>query len=85
MIWFEYVESVPLPLVIILETLALVLLYRHKNKRKKHQIYIIATLSISELNGALGVVVIHIITYKRTSLVAISLCWLYVILLVRFC
>ena len=39
MIWFEYVESILLPLIIILEILALVLLYRHKNKkRNKHQL-----------------------------------------------
>ena len=81
MIWFEYVESILLPLIIMLEILALVLLYRHKNKkRNKHQVYIIAALCIS----ALSFIVIHIITYKRASPVAISLCWLYVILFIRF-
>ena len=86
MIWFEYVESILLPLIIKVEILALVLLYRHKNKkRNKHQVYIIAALCISALNGALSVIVIHIIiTYKRASPVAISLCWLYVILFIRF-
>ena len=68
MTWFIYVECALLPLIVILEILALALLYRHKNKkRSKQQIYIIAGLCISELNNALAFIVNHIIKYSRVS------------------
>lgn len=85
MTWFLYVECALLPLIIILEILALALLYWHKNKRRnKHQIYIIAALCMSELNSVLAFIVNHIIKYSRFSPIVVGTYSLFFILFIRF-
>ena len=85
MTWFIYIECVLLPLTIVLEILALALLYRHKNKkRNKHQLYIIACLCTSELNGALALIVNHIIKYSRVSPTVVGTYSLVFVLFIKF-
>lgn len=62
--WFDYVEYISLPLLIVIEVIALVLLYRHKDsKRNKHQVYIIAALCLTELNGTLSFIIYYIVEH----------------------
>ena len=58
--------------------------WRRRNKRRnKHQIYLIATLCISEFNGVLTIAIIHIMVYKNVSLTLIGIFWFYLHLFVR--
>ena len=85
MFWFYYAEFILLPLIFSAEVTAFALLYRHRNKRRnKHQIYLIAALCISEFNGIMTIVIIHIMLYKNVSLTLLSIFWVYLHLFVRF-
>ena len=78
MIWFTYVEVVLLPLIIVAEIVALVVSNQQRNKvRNKQQMYLITTLCLSELNGAFGSIVIHIID-GRVPPIEIAIMWFYI-------
>ena len=48
MIWFNYVETVLLPLIIVAEIVALVVSSQQRNRiRNKHQMYLITVLCVS--------------------------------------
>ena len=84
MSWFFYAEFILLPLIFTAEVAAFALLYRHRNKRRnKHQIYLIATLCVSEFNVVLTIAIIHIMVYKNVSLTLIGIFWFYLHLFVR--
>ena len=84
MSWFFYAEFILLPLIFTAEVAAFALLYRHRNKRRnKHQIYLIATLCVSEFNVVLTIAIIHIVVYKNVSLTLIGIFWFYLHLFVR--
>ena len=81
--WFEYLECATLPCIVIVEIMALILLYRHRNKkRNKHQMYLVASLYISELNGVLASI-IACITYGKVSLIVSAILWFYIHCFVR--
>lgn len=59
-------------------------LYRHRNKkRNKHQICLKFALCISEFNGIITIVIIHIMLCKNVSLTLLSIFWVYLHLFVR--
>ena len=78
MIWFNYVETVLLPLIIVAEIVALVVSNQQRNRiRNKHQMYLITTLCVSELNGAFAAIVTHII-YGRLPEIGNAIMWFYI-------
>ena len=82
--WFIYFECVILPLLVVVHVVALCLLYHHRNKKGcKHQMYIVTSLCICELNGILMVIVYDIALHKNVSSTVIGICFCYLILFVR--
>ena len=82
--WFIYFECVILPLLVVVHVVALCLLYHRRNKIGcKHQMYIVTSLCICELNGILMVIVYDIALHKNVSSTVIGICFCYLILFVR--
>ena len=82
--WFIYFECVILPLLVVVHVVALCLLYHRRNKKGcKHQMYIVTSLCICELNGILMVIVYDIALHKNVSSTVIGICFCYLILFVR--
>ena len=78
MIWFNYVETVLLPLIIVAEIVALVVSNQQRKRiRNKHQMYLITALCVSELNGAFAAIVTHII-YGRLPEIGNAIMWFYI-------
>lgn len=81
--WFAYLKCAALPCIFIVEIIALTLFYHHRNKkRKRHQTYLVASLCISELNGVLAIIAVHII-YGRISALVDAILWFYIHCFVR--
>ena len=81
--WFAYLKCAALPCIFIVEIIALTLFYHHRNKkRKRHQTYLVASLCISELNGVLAIIAVHI-TYGRISALVDAILWFYIHCFVR--
>ena len=81
--WFLYVEFILLTLDLVVQIAAIGLLYRDRNKkRNKHQIYIISSLCLIELNGTLTAI-IKSITYRKVSPLTEHILWFYLHSFVR--
>ena len=81
--WFLYVEFILLTLDLVVQIAAIALLYRDRNKkRNKHQIYIISSLCLIELNGTLTAI-IKSITYRKVSPLTEHILWFYLHSFVR--
>ena len=82
--WFDYFERIILPLLVAAQVVALGLLYHHRNKKGcKHQIYVVTSLCICQLNGTLMVIVCDIILHKNVSSTVIGICLSYLLVFVR--
>ena len=82
--WFTYFECIILPLLVAVCVVALCLLYYRRNKKGcKHQIYVVTSLCICELNGTLMAIVYNIALYKNVSSTVIGICFCYMVLFVR--
>ena len=81
--WFLHVEFTLLTLGVVLQTAAIALLYRDRNKiRNKHQIYIISSLCLIELNGTLIMIILYI-SYRKVSPLIKHIVWFYLHSFVR--
>ena len=81
--WLLYVESILLTLGVVVQIVAIALLCHDRNKRRnKHQIYIISSLGLSELNGTLTIIILHILSRKVSPLIK-HMVWFYIHSFVR--
>ena len=81
--WILYVEYILLTLGVVVQIVALALLYRNRNKRRnKHQIYIISSLCLNELNGTLIAIILPILSRKGYPLIK-NMAWFYIHSFVR--
>ena len=77
MMWLFYMEFVLLTLNAVVQITAITLIYRRRNnKRNKHQIYIISSLCLTELNGTLVTVIMLILDKKASPLINHTV-WFY--------